>query len=310
MPGEPGMEIACIGGASLDRRVAVRGQLRPGTSNPVVSTVRPGGVARNVAEALARLGCRASLYTIVGDDEAGRLLEAGLRTVGVDTSGIDRTSRHPTAAYIAVLGPTGRLEFGLADMEIFEEADSSWVAGFSASLASRSYWFVDANLPAETVAALLGSKPAGVRVLADPVSEAKAERLAPSLPLVDVLFPDRREAETLSRLPTETVGQVAAAADRIRDLGVDTVVVTLGSAGVHLSDSSRSDAIPAVAPHGPLVDVTGAGDALAAGYLFALAEGLPSPVDVGLAAASLVLEAGGDLSGLSAERVIERDRGG
>ena len=118
--------IACIGGASLDRRSTVCGQLTPGTSNPVVSTVRPGGVARNGAEALARLGIEVTLYSLVGDDQVGKALAAGLREAGVDVSGVVCSARYPTAAYTAVLGPSGRLEFGLADMEIFEEADSTW----------------------------------------------------------------------------------------------------------------------------------------------------------------------------------------
>jgi pseudouridine kinase len=303
-----GSSIACIGGATMDRRALVSGQLTPGTSNPVVSTVRPGGVARNVAEALARLGCRVALYSIVGDDETGRALEAGLRDVGVEISGMTRSTRHPTGAYTAILGPSGRLEFGLADMEIFVEANSSWAARIAASLVDRPFWFLDANLPAETVDALLESKPAGVTVLADPVSVAKAGRLSSSLPHIDVLLPDRYEAETLSRMPTGTAEQVARTASRIHELGVGTVVVTLGSQGVYVADGSRNEAIPAVAPHGPLRDVTGAGDALAAGYLFACSEGLENPVGLGLAAASLVLEAGGDLSGLSAERLIERGR--
>ena len=300
--------IACVGGATMDRRAIVSGQLTLGTSNPVVSTVRPGGVARNVAEALARLGCRVALYSMVGDDETGRALEAGLRDIGVDISGVTRSTRHPTGAYTAVLGPSGRLEFGLADMEVFEEANSSWAARIAAPLADRPFWFLDANLPAETVAALLESKLAGVTVLADPVSVAKAVRLSSSLATIDVLFPDRYEAETLSRMPTETGEQVAAAANRIRELGVGTVVVTLGSQGLYVADGSRNEALPAAAPHGPLSDVTGTGDALAAGYLFACSEGLENPVGLGLAAASLVLEAGGDLSRLSAERLIERGR--
>ena len=110
----------------------------------------------------------------------------------------------------------------------------------------------------------------------------------------------------MSRIPTRTGEQVAAAAGRIRELGVGTVVVTLGPEGVHVADPSGSEAIPAVAPRRPLSDVTGAGDALAAGYTFAFSGGVPNPVRLGLVAASLVLEVGGDLSSLSVERVMGR----
>jgi sugar/nucleoside kinase (ribokinase family) len=66
--------------------------------------------------------------------------------------------------------------------------------------------------------------------------------------------------------------------------------------------------VPAIAPHGPLSDVTGAGDALVAGYIFGLCGKRGDPLQLGLAAASLALEDGGDLSILSADRVIDRAR--
>ena len=301
--------IACVGGASLDRRVFTSGPLRRGTSNPVVSTVRPGGVSRNVAEALARLGCDVALYSIVGDDSAGRRVMDGLQEAGVDTAGVRISREHPTAAYTAVLGPSGRLEFGLADMEIFEEADADWVRPLVAPLAERRIWFVDANLPAETLSVLLDSTPAGALVLADPVSVAKSERLRAVLPKIDVLFPDRLEAGALSRTPDVLNDEeMAAAAERILEAGVGTVVVTLGSGGVLVADGTRSEAVPAIAPRGPLSDVTGSGDALIAGYIFGLSTAAPDPLLLGLGAASLVLEAGGNMSELSPDRVLARAR--
>lgn len=298
--------VACIGGVSLDRRASTSGPLRPGTSNPIVSLLRPGGVARNVADALARLGCQVALFSIVGDDEPGRSLLDGLAEVGVDTSGVTRSRRQATGAYTAVLGPSGRLEFGLADMGIFEEADAVWARGIAGQLAERRIWFVDANLPTEALSVLLDPKPEDVTVLADPVSVAKADRLRPVLRSIDVVFPSRQEAERLSRMPIAGPEQVAAAAERVREMGVGAVVVTLGSEGVLVTSDSGTVAVAAIAPHGPLSDPTGAGDALIAGYVFGLSREEPNPLRLGLAAASLVLEAGGALTGLSARAVIQR----
>ena len=301
--------IACVGGTSMDRRALTSGPLRPGSSNPVVSTLKPGGVSRNVAEALARLGCDVALFSIVGEDEAGRVLLGGLSDAGVDVAGVICSARHPTGAYTAVLGPSGRLEFGLADMEIFEQADATWAAGLAPALSSREIWFVDANLPAEALSALLAAKPIGATVLADPVSVAKSERLRPVLSGIDLLFPDRLEAGALSRMPAViSEEQVAGAAERILGMGPGAVVVTLGSEGVFVADGDRCEVVPAIAPRGPLSDVTGAGDALVAGYIFGLSRKRGDPLQLGLAAASLALEGGGNLSMLSADRVVERAR--
>ncbi len=293
----------------MDRRALTSGPLRPGTSNPVVSTLKPGGVSRNVAEALARLGCDVALFSMVGEDEAGRILLGGLGDACVDVAGVSRSARHPTGAYTAVLGPSGRLEFGLADMEIFEEADATWAEGLAPALSARGIWFVDANLPADALSALLASKPIDATVLANPVSVAKSERLRPVLSGIDVLFPDRLEAGALSRMSAViSEEQVAGAAERILQMGPGAVVVTLGAEGVFVADGARREVVPAIAPQGPLSDVTGAGDALVAGYIFGLSRQRGDPIQLGLAAASLALEGGGNLSMLSADRVVERAR--
>ena len=56
--------IACIGGAHLDRHGVLRGPLVLGTSNPGSVHVAVGGVARNVAENLARLGVKVTLVSL------------------------------------------------------------------------------------------------------------------------------------------------------------------------------------------------------------------------------------------------------
>ena len=64
--------IACIGGVALDRRGTLRVPLVAGASNHGELREDFGGVARNVAQNLARLGCRVGLVSRVGDDESGR----------------------------------------------------------------------------------------------------------------------------------------------------------------------------------------------------------------------------------------------
>jgi hypothetical protein len=56
--------VLCVGAATVDRSFRSLDPIRPGTSNPVVSTKGFGGVARNVAENLARLGALAAALTV------------------------------------------------------------------------------------------------------------------------------------------------------------------------------------------------------------------------------------------------------
>jgi pseudouridine kinase len=70
--------VVCVGGATVDRIYRAQALLRLGTSNPVTSVRSFGGVARNVAESLGRLGTEVALVSAVGDDENGRALTAHL----------------------------------------------------------------------------------------------------------------------------------------------------------------------------------------------------------------------------------------
>lgn len=307
------MRIACIGGISLDRKLRSIIGVRFATSNPVTGSAAPGGVARNVAHGLARLGCRVSLFSVVGNDAPGEGLLDELRVDGVDVSGVRRSAGHSTASYTAVLEPDGRLAIGLADMEILTTLDSAWAAAIRPELAAADCWFVDANLPAATLEGLLSGPLPGVRVVVDPVSVPKAKRLIPILPAVHALFPDREEALAMARAggapaAVEMVSgpsahrslseirpdmdEIVSAAGALRDLGADAVVVSLGAEGVYVDDGHRRERVPAIRA-ARVVDVTGAGDALVTGYLYGLACEEADPLRLGLAAASLAVETTG-----------------
>src|SRR6185437_2163670 len=88
--------VVCVGNAALDRTFALTGPARMATSNP--AAVRPGfgGVARNVAENLARLGVPVSLVTQVGDDAGGRALRADCAAAGIDVQGVMLSTAYPT----------------------------------------------------------------------------------------------------------------------------------------------------------------------------------------------------------------------
>ena len=322
-----GPRVACIGGISIDRKLRSIAGLRFGTSNPVSGAIAPGGVARNVAHCLARLGCSTSLFSAIGSDAPGEGLLDELRSDGVDVSGVARSDDYPTASYTAVFESDGRLSVGLADMESFTTLDADWAARIIPSLESADYWFVDANLPAATLERLLREPPPEVRILADPVSAPKAKRLLPVLPSIHALFPDRREAMALAaaggmqaprgvvpgrsrvdsgaREPAK-LAEFSVAAALIRDVGVGTVVVSLGAEGVYLDDGERPRVVAAIPPT-RVADVTGAGDALVAGYLYGLVSGSDDPLRLGLAAASLAVEREGSLAAdLTVERLDRR----
>ena len=73
-----------IGGANVDNKSQTLARPVSGTSNPGRSRSSLGGVGRNVAENLARLGVSTALITAIGEDANGDRLLHDTEAAGVD----------------------------------------------------------------------------------------------------------------------------------------------------------------------------------------------------------------------------------
>jgi len=288
---EPARAV-CIGGAVLDRKYRARQTLVPETSNPVDGVRSLGGVARNVAENLARLGTATTFVSIVGDDEAGRTLLTYMRERGIDVSQVIVSAERPTAEYAAILDPAGDLVMGLADMSIFDLLHPDHIDRIWPHLASATWVFCDCNLPAETLAALIDkARTAQFRLAIDAVSTVKAARLPKDLTGVDLLLMNLDEANAvLGRRSQKTMADAREAALGLRQAGAREAIVTMGAEGIVVAGIEGVGVFPAVAA--AAVDMTGAGDAMIAGTLHRLMAGedLPSAARVGALLGAMTTE--------------------
>lgn len=284
--------VLVVGGLNAD----VLGRtLRPPelhTSNPALAGVTPGGVARNIAEHLARLvpaGVSVRLLGAVGTDPLGAgVLEATARA-GVDVTGVLHLPGQ-TGVYMAVLDERGELHIGLAAMNLTDALTPELTALWRSEVNGAALLVLDANLPAGVVAGLRqAALAAGVRTVLEPVSAPKAARLYRNLngdlSGLYLIKPDRAELRAMSGLP-----DLAAGAARLLESGVEHVLVTLGREGSVLY---RPDTPPLYTPALQTVvrDVTGAGDALVAGLCAGLLRGygLPDAVRLGHTCAALTV---------------------
>lgn len=267
--------LICIGGAVLDRKYHAREELILETSNPVDGYRSFGGVARNVAENLVRLGVEVSFISIVGDDETGRALVRQLRDLGADVSQMITTTERPTAEYAAILDPRNNLAIGIADMDVFELLTPQRLDRCWPHLASATWVFVDCNMPAATINAIIQRKE-GTRfkLAVDTVSTPKSKRLPSDLSGIDLLFTNHDEANTILGItdPTRRLAPREAAL-ALREAGVHEVIVTRGAHGYAVATEAGVTAMRSVPAHP--VDITGAGDAMIAGTLFRVLAGEP-----------------------------------
>ncbi|HEY8545817.1 MAG TPA: carbohydrate kinase family protein, partial [Acidimicrobiales bacterium] len=264
------MVAVVVGGANVDVKAASSAPAVPATSNPGTTVVAPGGVGRNVAENLARLGTPVVLVAAVGDDVLGDHLVEATAAAGVDVTHVRRTA-HRTGTYTAVLDADGELLVAVSDMAATDTLGPADLDAVRGLVAAADLLVLDGNLaPALVGAALDLAAATATPVVLEPVSVPKARRLAaelrPDRP-VRALTPNADELAALTGHDDRR-----AAARALHDRGVELVWVRLGERGSWLSGPGIDADLPAV-PAAEVRDVTGAGDAMLAAFCHAVLAG-------------------------------------
>ena len=259
--------ILVMGGAHVDRRGRLAGETVPGASNPGAWFVEAGGGAFNAARNLARLGHRVRLVSPRGGDADGDIVAAAAEAAGVEDTPFTFLDR-ATPSYTAIIERDGNLVIALADMELYRLFSPRRLQqrAMREAMQAAGLILTDANLPAETLAAMTGAaRTAGVPIAGIAISPAKVVRFRESLSALAFLFMNEAEARTLTG---EAPDDPADWPKALRATGLGAGVVTRGGRGVIAFDQESAALV--VPPDIPaLGDVTGAGDSLASGFLSA-----------------------------------------
>ena len=197
----------------------------------------------------------------MGDDPlSGSLVEA-TAAAGVDVSRIVVVEGASCGLYAALLHEEGDLAMAASAMDVTEAIDCDMVRSGADTIASAALLVLDANVPEPTMqAALEIANRNGVPVVAEPVSVAKARRLARLRGRVLAVTPNADECDPF--LASDASDASFAA---------EYVVTTKGESGVRIAgpEGERDIAARVIEP----VDVTGAGDALVAGLAYGAVNG-------------------------------------
>jgi pseudouridine kinase len=305
----PGNPVLVIGACGVDIVGRLKGELRSESSTPAQIRSTFGGVARNVAENLARLGQPVNIISAVGEDDAGERLVADLQAAGINTDAVLRTDQQPTGTYLALVNQSGALQFAIEDMHTPSVLNAHYIRAQAHLFDEASVLFLDANLPKEALRTAVSlARQRRLPICADPTSILLAGKLETYLRHLYLITPNNAEAAIYCdpTRPITTRRQALEAAKHLVSHGVEIAIITLGEQGLCYATSEISGHIPAIRTE--IVDPTGAGDALSATVIFALLNDIPldDAVRLGVSAASLTLQYRGAVApDLSLEKLYD-----
>jgi pseudouridine kinase len=284
------MFVVVIGSANVDIHGSPAKKLRMRDSNPGTVHTSAGGVARNIAENLARLGANCRLISAVGNDQHGRMLLQQGRNAGIDMRYVAQLESAPTSAYLSVLDLDGDMHVAISDMTIIDALDSQRLRMHETMLRQAALIVIDTNLGDDALA-WLSDTFTDDTLFVDTVSTTKALRIKPYLAAVHTLKPSLNEAEAIAGMKATTKQQLPKLADWFHQRGVQRIFITLGRRGVFYSAHGQQGIAKPLPGNAPPKNAGGAGDAFLAGVAFSWLNDWPleKTVQFSLAAANVAL---------------------
>lgn len=228
-----------------------------------------GGKVANQAVAAARVGANVSFIGAIGCDQIGQTMKQAFEQDGIDTSAISIIPHQSTGLAMIQVADSGENSIVIssganADLsEALVEQHKSHIEQADILLMQ-----LESPLQAVTLATKF-AKTAGVKVVLNP---APAQPLPDSLlSQIDIITPNETEAEILTGIKVSNEQTAAVAANHFHQLGIETVLITLGSKGVYYSEKGKGEIIPGFRVEAE--DTTAAGDTFNGAFVTALLEG-------------------------------------
>ncbi|XP_069823709.1 uncharacterized protein [Dendropsophus ebraccatus] len=302
-----------------------------GQTNPGKVHQSFGGVGRNLADCMSRLGVRPLFISALGQDD---LSDSVFQYCShMNMRGVAHLEGHSTATYCAVISGSGELSLGLGDMDIHMQITEKHVSQFADDLRRARLLCIDGNVPASTIQYVCEiARQSAVPVCYEPTDIDKASKpfTSNSWTALTYISPNLRELLSINRalgyvedvdIPCKLEDMVDTAISLSLPLleNIHCVIVTLGAHGVLLCGHRRDGTVSLrakdkvsrddlCAVHYPaatispeeIVNVSGAGDSLMAGLLTGVLAQYDTDacVRMGLLAARLSLRSRGPISRL------------
>ena len=231
----------------------------------------PGGKGANQAVACAKMGASVSFISALGDDFFGDRLRQEMQRRGVDMSYVSTNREFPSGTAMIMVDETGQNLIAFSPGAA-EHLSLTHIEGALRSLRAGDIFLAQLELGTGIVfPALTLAKQRGLTVIWNPAPAPDVAIPEEIIRSVDVIIPNETEAEAITGCRVLDLTDAERASDGLRQMGFDTVIITLGKRGVLSNVGGEKVHIKGIEVDA--VDATAAGDVFVGAFSSQLAKG-------------------------------------
>lgn len=266
--------IFVIGAMNVDRKFNLEKSIIYKTSNPASSESFVGGVGRNVAENLGRLGHDVKIISVAGYDQDFEFIKKSTDAF-VDFNYVRQIQNASTGNYSAIIDSSGEMEVAIADMGIYNSMDIDFIKDYENILINSKVIILDLNIPEETVEYVINfAKNNDIFLFVVPVSSPKINRLPNDLTGIDYIVVNQDESEGYFNVKVNSEDDFFSLGSKWINKGVKEVIITRGKK-TFLYENYKGERYFFTPPLSDnVVDVTGAGDSFTSGIIHGFIKGV------------------------------------
>jgi ribokinase len=279
-------KLVVLGSINADHVLNIRQFPQPGeTVMGSHYNVAFGGKGANQAVAAGRSGADVSFIACVGSDDIGERVRNQLASDQIDTRPIEAIADTTTGVALIFVNEEAENVIGI-DAGANKALTPEYLERYKQQIIEASALLMQLESPLESViAAARIAKDHQTQVILNPAPAC--ELPDELLSLVDMITPNETEAEKLTGVKVSSSEDAARAAQVLHDKGIATVIITLGSKGVWLSQQGQGKNVPGFKVKA--VDTIAAGDTFNGALVTALLEGTPMDQSVRFAHAAAAI---------------------